>query len=500
MAAGGDEILEDLIKSAEEALKEAEALDLPPGSSPAVRQDDAAAIEIPDGGETDGRCELGVSGDGMTALAHFLPPSGKGEPFGLPAFEDLLASNGIRFGLDMAAVREAILRCATERVPVTGITAARGKQPEDEVSAYIVVEPGLLEPQRKTDGREAVDHKASSPFSIVRKGDVLARMIPRREGVMGTDVHGSAIPYGFNRVEYPKPGKNTSWSGEGTVIAECDGRFLTQKDTFLVNMVLDVAGDADYSTGHIEFPGDVLIRGEIKSGFRVQAGGSIWCAKVVDATDVSCAGDLVTNQGILGRGKGSVHAGGGVKARFIENCLVEAGGKVEIHVGCLNSTVRTLDRIEMGPSGVIIGGTVSALHGVAATQIGSPSGTRTDVQCGTDYVVQKKILLVRDRNLAAAFKLKNLEQLAAAGRVAGVRLDALRERLKDAIARLNEAARTLVGSLDGDESAEISVRGTAYTGTSIEICHVPYVVSAPMAHVRFRLDKAKGRIVADRIR
>jgi hypothetical protein len=42
------------------------------------------------------------------------------------------------------------------------------------------------------------------------------------------------------------------------------------------------------------------------------------------------------------------------------------------------------------------------------------------------------------------------------------------------------------------------VRETVFPGTYIEICHVSHIVGKPLRAVTFRLDKAKGKIVAGR--
>jgi hypothetical protein len=63
---------------------------------------------------------------------------------------------------------------------------------------------------------------------------------------------------------------------------------------------------------------------------------------------------------------------------------------------------------------------------------------------------------------------------------------------------MNEAAHELVPSLDKNENARVSVRGSVHPGTVIEICRVSFVVPKPVTFVTFRLDRREGRIVMDR--
>ena len=149
----------------------------------------------------------------------------------------------------------------------------------------------------------------------------------------------------------------------------------------------------------------------------------------------------------------------------------------------------------MGERGIIIGGIVKAQNGVSAAQIGTERGPRTEIYCGIDFKVEQKLVWIRDRNIALAFKLREIDsKMKSSAKVREV-LAPLRERIKAAIHQLNENARALVSGLDRNEGAEVSVRGFVYPGTYIEICHVSYFVTRPKSLLAFRLDKAQGKIV-----
>jgi hypothetical protein len=63
---------------------------------------------------------------------------------------------------------------------------------------------------------------------------------------------------------------------------------------------------------------------------------------------------------------------------------------------------------------------------------------------------------------------------------------------------MNETAGVIAPGLDRNEEARVSVRGSVYPGTVIEICRVSLVIPRPMSFVTFRLDRKAGRIVAVR--
>jgi len=251
----------------------------------------------------------------------------------------------------------------------------------------------------------------------------------------------------------------------------------------------------DLRVGNIDFPGDVVIRGEIRDGFTVRAGKSIFCNGCIGAARVICGGDLVSQQGVVGKEKAVILVNGAVEAKFLEGCAVDAGGPVRIRTSVLNSTVHTADRLELAERGIIIGGIIKAQNGVSAGQVGTDRGPRTEIYCGVDFKVEQKLVWIRDRGIALAHRLREVENRIKADPRARPVLDPLQVRIKTAIHKLNESARSLVGGLDRNEEAEVVVHGTVFPGAYLEICHVSHFLTRPVRRVAFRLDKASGRIV-----
>jgi uncharacterized protein (DUF342 family) len=433
----------------------------------------------------------------MNATGSFFPPSALEPPLTQEDVRRALRAKKVSFGVDKKAIFETLLAVNSQLVALSGVIVARGRPPRNEAPAFLQVLPGLLSSPVPADFSEAsVDFKSWSPFRVVRVGEVLARQVPKQDGELGFNVHGQAIPFAKTTVTELKPGANTGFTDDA-LVALRDGHFELRGDTITVHEVLEVTDDVDYRTGHLDFPGDVVIRGEVKRGFRVKAGGSVFCARVIDATQVDCRGDLVTQQGILGRGSGSVRVGGSVTSRFIENCLVEAQGAIRVRTGCLNSVLRSLDRVLTGPKGMLVGGKIYAQEGIQAGQVGSPTSPRTELICGINAFVQQKLLWIRDKNLTLATRLKQVQARMAAEPASRARLQDVHDRLRAAIHKLNESAQELMKELDKNDKAFVQVTGTVFPGAYIEICHVPFVVTETLSGVRFSLDKRKGKIVLD---
>ena len=491
MPRSDEQTFEELIKESERILQD---LAVP---AAAHGKKELTSLHAAQAESADGHIDVRISEDRMLAVANFYPPAGAGKPIEFIEVKELLIGKGLRFGIDWETVKSSILSCNTSRRAICGVEVARGRRPSDEISPRLEIEASLLRKEvPENPAAQAVDFKAISPFRFVKKGDILARNTPRIDGVAGIDVMSVVIAYGKSSAQSPKPGTNTQVEEE-VVVALCDGKFVANENSFWVSEVLEIQGDVDYSTGHIDFAGDVVVQGQIKQGFKVKAGGSLTCSKLIDVSEITCGGDLETGQGILGRMQGTVKVGGSVRAKFIENCYVEAGGDVFVSTGCLNSVINTLGMVSTGPKGVIIGGKLYAQKGVTAFQIGNNTGVRTEIHCGIDYTMQQKLTWIRDRNIELALKLKDVEVKLTSGQ--DPQLEGLRDKLKASIRRMNDSAKALVASLNKNEDAAVVAEGDIHHGVFVEICHVPFVVANPLSRVRLILDKKFGVISPEKL-
>ena len=164
---------------------------------------------------------------------------------------------------------------------------------------------------------------------------------------------------------------------------------------------------------------------------------------------------------------------------------------------CLNSVLRSLDKVTTGAKGVLVGGKIYAQEGIQAGQVGSPTSPRTELICGINAFAQQKLLWIRDKNMALAARLKQVQARMTSDPSSKSRLQDVHDRLLAAIHKLNEAAQELMKELDKNEKAFVQVQGMIYPGSYIEICHIPFVVTETLSGVRFSLDKRKGKIVLD---
>ncbi len=448
-----------------------------------------------------GYVECAVAPDKMSAYLSFFPATQGMSPVKMDDIVAEFERVGVVEGVDWSVVEAALLRSVLEGKKIDGVRVANGWASVPEIPPHYIVEPRLLAPPtREVDEQGNVDYKSETPFVMVKKGDRIAVLHPGQEGKQGANVVGGRLEPAHERHPTYTLGENVE-NRDGEVLSLIDGLFDLTKNVISVRSVLVVDTGVDYHTGNIDFQGDVLILGDVQEGFTVKAGGSVRVDRTLDASVLECEGDLVVKQGIIGRKDGVLQVGGSVRAKFLENCVVEARGPVEIAAGIIRSSVYSGASIACGPRCVVVGGVFFAQDGFRAHQIGGSTAPRTEIYCGLDYSVVKKLDWAKDQSMKLALALQKVrEGLKDPSRADRAELLSSHERILDGIRKLNVASANLVFTLDKNEAADVVVTGTVYPGVYIEICHVSFVVKKPLSSSRFFLDKKAGIVQYERIR
>jgi len=434
--------------------------------------------------------------DRLIAFGSFAPARSGGQQLTEEYVASVLEQEGISIGVDWPRIREAIETCNVEARPLAGVPVAFGRPPVQVNPEHFQIEPRFLHVHEHltaaANGR--VDHRTRHYFNIVRKGETIAHLEPEMRGIDGVDLTGELIPHGTLERKIRQNGKNTALH-EGVVTATCGGMLLTDENTFWVEETLKLDKDVDYGVGNLSFPGNVLLGGGIKDGFRLWIGGSVAAKNTLDVHELFCRKDLTAAAGIIGRGAALVRAGGRVKSKFIEHCQLESKSSVYIQTEVFNSRVYTLDRLATGDKGRIIGGEVRSAHGVTANQIGNEAEVQTTIVTGIDFIVQRRIERIKARHQELTLMLQKLDERLRE-RPTSALLER-RARLYDATYKYSVQMSTLITRLDRNEHAEVVARTRVYPGVVVEICRASFAVKEVLGPTRFHLDKAGGRVVCE---
>jgi uncharacterized protein (DUF342 family) len=181
-------------------------------------------------------------------------------------------------------------------------------------------------------------------------------------------------------------GLNTALDKDGaTIRATIAGRVSvdTNSGKLRVDNVLEIPGDVDFSVGNVDFPGDIIVHGNILDLFKVHSAGSIHVDGAIEAADVRAARDLTVVGSIVAKDRGSVVVGGNLQAKYITNAKVEAAGDVQCGVAIANSTVVASGKVVVEQGALVAGNTI-ANGGVECKTLGSTAGVMTIVEVGVD--------------------------------------------------------------------------------------------------------------------
>lgn len=448
--------------------------------------------------DRDGYIELSVSADAMSVTGTFYPPQGEGRHLSPDYLEAILDARGVTFGIRTDEVAEVLFEVNTSRRIREDVLVASGTPPVAARPPFYQLLK-IEDPARNTfqHDLDRVDHKSVSRLPVVRKGQQIARLVPAIEGQPGYTVRGDELPFSTLPVETIQPGNNTRVEDDA-VIAEIGGQLQTRDGAFHVEDKLEISGDVGYETGSIEFPGDVTIKGEVRDGFHIWAGGGITAAGTIDVSEVYCRKDFTTNGGIVGRGRALLRSNGRVQCRFIGNCNVESKASIFVKQYIYHSQVGSLDRVAMGNRGRIIGGTTTAVEGIRCYTLGNTAHVPTVIRVGINFIVERKLRHCHEKQQATTTKLQKLTTALP---------DDPTDRQLDIIHRLEETRNSLMmemgdlaGDLDRYEQAEVIVDGDIYPGVRIQICRATYEVDAKMSKTRFFLDKNGGRISVESLK
>ena len=465
------------------------------------------------GEKHDGYVMVTVSEDRLTLKADFFPPSATGgRPLDAENISYALARSSISSGIIWENIHQAINECNINNYPQREVIIARGSPPVSEILEYFQMNPKLKPVELAPKGNERLDYRELSPFIIVKKDQRLAKRKSRKEGVLGRDIYGQEIPYGTVKPTGVSGGENTR-SDDQFIYADIDGQLIENKGTLNIQENLVIKGAVDYRTGNIIFPGDVVIEGPVSDGFKIYSGGSLTIKQTFDVTEVTTKTDLIVAGGIIGRGRGLIKVGGELKTKFIENCKSASRKSVTVDTEIINSSIYTMEKLEMNEKGMIIGSEIYAVQGIHVGSIGKKSGKASKIHCGVDFTAQQEQEKYNTQLQIIAAKLKKIRELLEADRSEypepvpdspeaerRKKMEDLHEKLVSEQNKCSSKAGAVLARLNANEDATVEAIGEIASGTLIEICQVALFVSAPLRNVRIRLDRSKGKLITESLK
>lgn len=450
----------------------------------------------------DSEYEVTISADKMEAFIYVHPPVG-GKEINKEDVYKALEDNNIKSGI----LHDEISKLVNDHIYARRVLIAKGKPAINGEDAKIEYKFNVS--QDKTifiaeDGK--VDYKELSLIKNVNKGEVLAVLIPSTKGSNGENVHGIEIKARDGKQIIMPKGKNVEVSEDGLqLISLIDGEVKIVENKISVFPVHTVQGNVDNSTGNIRFLGKVVVKGNVLTGFNIDADGDVEVFGVVEGAIINSRGSIILHRGIQGMNKGKLVCEGDLIAKFIENSNVHAKGNIQTDA-IMHSTVYCGKKLEVqGRKGLIVGGEIKASDEIRAKIIGSPMATITEVEVGVNPDVRKKYESLKQDKVKKSenmvkltqavdvlTKLSKKEELSSDKRELLNKSIILKLQTQKALDDLEKEIKEIEEYIEDISNGKIKVENVVYPGTKITIGSSSMYVRDQIKYVTFY--RASGEI------
>ena len=405
---------------------------------------------------------------------------------------DKLAEKNVVYGIDEAAIKEAVGAGKAE------VVIAKGQRPVNGENAQIIKSKSLDnkgKPVELENGR--VDFKNLNVFIIVKEGDLLAERIPHTMGVVGTDIHGQTVAAKPGKPAMLPVGKNTKIIEEHKLISLIDGQLSISGNKISVLPTIEIKGNVDLSTGNIDFIGSVIVRGSVQPGFSIKATGDIEIYGTISGGTVE-GKNVIIKAGIQGMQRGYIKAEEDIKSSFAENANLIAGRDTIISEAILHSNIRAGKRVvTQGRRGIIAGGVIVAGEEILVKYAGNQMDTVTRLEVGINPMLKdeykdiKQALGKAETELEQAQKslalLKSINPtvLSTAKRELLLKLTKAQFPLAGEVKRLRDRLIEIENAFEELKSGKIKVTEKVYPGVKMIIGSVMKNITSPIQHSRF---------------
>lgn len=436
------------------------------------------------------------------ATVKMFPPSNKGKLITKEEIMRDLEHRGVCHGIIERNI-DLYLKC---RQFCTEFLVAKATEPiqgKDAKVTYHFSTDMRAKPTIKEDG--SVDFHQIDNINHIEAGALLATLEPAELGKPGIDVMGEPIKQAKVVVKVLKHGRNIHLSEDGTkMYSDVAGHVSLVQDEVFVSDTYEVPADVSTSTGDIVYDGNVHVKGNVITGFKVEARGDILVDGVVEGATLIAGGQIVLRRGIQGMNRGVLRADGDIVTKFIENSEVYSGGSITTDAIMHSEVVAKGDVISTGKRGLIIGGTVQSESNISMKVAGSTMGTKTVLEIGMDptlleeYKQLDKQMLDMSEEIEQhekivgvyASKVKKKEKLPEDKMkqylIAKKSIEILKENIENAEKRSSE----LREEMEQHSHGRIKVSDIAYQGVKITITNANYIVRSEMRRTQFVKDRA----------
>lgn len=454
-------------------------------------------------------CMVTISEDHMSAEIVLYPPSDGGSPMPKEKMISELVHAGVKYGVD----QELLEKLDAEREYCTPVEIAKATLPvegKDAEIKYYFNTDLTMKPKVFDDG--TVDFHKLDTICSVRAGDLLAELIPAVQGRPGIDVCGKPIrPVKINNLVL-RHANRIHLSEDGLkMYSDVSGHVSLVDGKVFVSDTYEVPADVDSSTGDIFCEGNVVVKGNVRTGYKVEAKGDVVVYGVVEGADIIAGGQIILTRGIQGMSRGKLIADGNVISKFIESAeVISRYGYVQSEAIMHSQVSAKTDVIVNGKKGFITGGSTRCSQLIEAKTVGSNMGTATLLEVGVDPTIAEEYRrlekqlpdLKAEKEKVGQTLVMLAKKLKQGGQLPVDKLILLKQSQKR-VKEIDEETERITARLDAlqnememKSSGTIKVAQTVYSGCKITISGAVYYVKTELSRARFVKDRGDVRIDA----
>ncbi|NUY57334.1 DUF342 domain-containing protein [Salinivibrio sp. EAGSL] len=364
------------------------------------------------------------------------------------------------------------------------VPVAFGRQPvagEDAHIVYLIEDPAdrVRRPREREDG--TVDMRDLGEMVMVKQGQPLAKLVPETAGYEGFTVTGSVLSTSSGKPMTLAAHEGSAFSNKdpNILIATMAGVPRLQNDGVAVDdaLSLDVV---DVGTGHVNFEGSVVIKGDVEVGMKVTASGTVTVGGVVESATITAGADIIVQNGIIGRQVAAdsdinciLVADGNIVAKFAQYATLCANKNVELTLHAMHCNTQVGQSLTISDTtkrkGTLAGGKHEVGEKLQAVIVGASAGAHTYIHCFPRLPLLKRQMVELNKDwedkTAQLDKVKaaeaKLEALPPAKRDAAMveRITSTRDNLFEALDEIEKAIE------ETDTTIEASYRAASITAT-----------------------------------
>ncbi|OHB73239.1 MAG: hypothetical protein A2W17_06090 [Planctomycetes bacterium RBG_16_41_13] len=393
----------------------------------------------------------------------------------------ILQSKNVSFGIKVEIIKNTLDKVKQEINSMENVLIAEGSQAingEDGRLEFLFNINKKIKPQEGAHGK--VDFHELSMVENVEKEQPLVKLIDSTPGTPGKNVYGKMVNPVHGKPCVLPVGENTKVSDKDTkLLVSCiDGIVKYVSGVVSVKSCCTVEKDVDFSTGNITSKGTVVVKGNVRSGFILDAIGDIEVGGTVEDSIIKSKGNVLVKGGFIGSGKGKIEAEGDATIGFARNQTIMATNVIILReaVGC---TIYAKNTVKVSGDKISIeGGITTAGAMIEVESLGSKNEVRTDVEAGIDYTAHQSQMSTRKEisGFKAVLKTvdKELNTLHAIQKAKGelpaqytTTFDHLLSRREELVKKLKDLASEEIVPVNKD--AKIMVNRVVHPGIEIKI-------------------------------